>query len=509
MLKYLNNKDSGKFGVCMAETLKELFIGIDHKRYKKIHPEMKEANWMVLVLVSILAVVSMTVLGFVSKSGGQNPLYYSIYFIFAALIAFNFLVAFVVNRLHLEKRNVNSFLFMILLLTFGLFIGIFDAPDSSSTVFVVLLLACPLLFTMKPLYVNLLSILMTIAFVVAEYYFKTPEVFRLDATNAVSFCFLGILTSSFMMRTKILKLVAECEKRELMDVIQKESVTDKMTGLLNRSAYEVNFKKYPVVPKGRDFVYVSIDLNGLKVANDTLGHSAGDELIKGCADLMRDNFSKYGNLYRTGGDEFVAVLFVDNELFETLHQNFLRSVDEWQGEIVEEISVAIGWASIADYPDKNVDELSKIADKYMYADKGRYYKTHTANRRGRQEAHVVLVGLYTKILKIDLMEDAYQIISMDESEKKAESGFSESFSAWLNDFANSEYLHKDDTLEFLEKTNIEHMRKLFLEGVTCVNVFYRRLIRGEYRKVMTVIVPCDTFSVHNQQCFLYVKDIDN
>lgn len=59
-----------------------------------------------------------------------------------------------------------------------------------------------------------------------------------------------------------------------------------------------------------NFVYVTADLNGLKGANDTLGHAAGNELIRGAADCLRAAFGAFGDIYRIGGDEFAAILYL-------------------------------------------------------------------------------------------------------------------------------------------------------------------------------------------------------
>ncbi|MBR5705734.1 MAG: diguanylate cyclase, partial [Deltaproteobacteria bacterium] len=56
-----------------------------------------------------------------------------------------------------------------------------------------------------------------------------------------------------------------------------------------------------------DLAVFSIDVNGLKTVNDSLGHDAGDELIRGAADCISAAFGQTGKCYRTGGDEFVVL----------------------------------------------------------------------------------------------------------------------------------------------------------------------------------------------------------
>ena len=83
------------------------------------------------------------------------------------------------------------------------------------------------------------------------------------------------------------------------------SNTDELTRCLNRHAYENDMKKLNL---SEEWVYISADLNGLKRANDSYGHMAGDELICAAADCMRDSFHEYGKVYRIGGDEFAVII---------------------------------------------------------------------------------------------------------------------------------------------------------------------------------------------------------
>lgn len=81
---------------------------------------------------------------------------------------------------------------------------------------------------------------------------------------------------------------------------------DALTGLYNRAKCQQIFE---VLDKGAsDYAIVSIDLNGLKIANDNHGHNAGDALIKTFAEVLKEAFSGIGTAIRVGGDEFVAIV---------------------------------------------------------------------------------------------------------------------------------------------------------------------------------------------------------
>lgn len=81
---------------------------------------------------------------------------------------------------------------------------------------------------------------------------------------------------------------------------------DALTGLYNRAKCQQIFE---VLDKGNnDYAIVSIDLNGLKLANDNYGHNAGDALIKTFATVLKEAFAGIGTAIRVGGDEFVAII---------------------------------------------------------------------------------------------------------------------------------------------------------------------------------------------------------
>lgn len=174
-------------------------------------------------------------------------------------------------------------------------------------------------------------------------------------------------------------VVNTMEKR--VDREEEKATTDSVTGLNNRLAYEEFIKDIRKHAPPNDFHYLMIDINGLKTVNDNIGHAAGDELIKGTADCMKKVLSRYGNLYRIGGDEFVAILNLTMEEAERAEEELNKAVDGWSGRTVGSLSVSLGQASAWEFPGRTFDEISKIAEERMYAAKSRYYKMTGKSRR--------------------------------------------------------------------------------------------------------------------------------
>lgn len=174
--------------------------------------------------------------------------------------------------------------------------------------------------------------------------------------------------------------VIDEEKRREENLI-RISLTDELTTLLNRRAYEEELKLYKDLSKAENFTYVSMDLNGLKRVNDNIGHAAGDELIIEAAKIIRASMGRSGKVFRTGGDEFQAILFVDPSKIDEITKSMCDMCDAWKGEYSDTMSISYGVASQSEFPDKNVKELGKIADKRMYQNKDEYYKRTGLDRR--------------------------------------------------------------------------------------------------------------------------------
>jgi diguanylate cyclase (GGDEF)-like protein len=164
----------------------------------------------------------------------------------------------------------------------------------------------------------------------------------------------------------------EAEKKKEAELVYKSNI-DELTGLLNRRAYEDNIAEYNDTVNEDDFVFVSLDVNGLKTVNDTKGHVAGDELLVGAASCMKQSFGAYGRIYRTGGDEFAAIIFANMEQLERIKQDFEEITSKWSGKLIDSISVSCGYVIAKDEDTTSVHELANIADKRMYEVKARHY----------------------------------------------------------------------------------------------------------------------------------------
>ena len=195
--------------------------------------------------------------------------------------------------------------------------------------------------------------------------------------NIVAICIVGIyLTLASCLLVLMLSRVLK-EKYEKEKYIYTSN-TDELTKCLNRRAYEVDKQKLNL---DGEWAYISLDLNGLKKANDTLGHSAGDELICAAANCMKFAFASYGKIYRIGGDEFVALLTQSVTDLESILQVFDSSIQDWLGKYSNSISVSYGVVKSSEQSFDSIHSVSKLADERMYKSKYEYYNMSGNDRR--------------------------------------------------------------------------------------------------------------------------------
>jgi len=303
--------------------------------------------------------------------------------------------------------------------------------------------------------------------------------------------------------------------RTIHDLKEKEakllynSYVDELTGIYNRKMLVEDINENLRTINDDDFVYISMDVNGLKGVNDTLGHAAGDELIRGAAQAMRACMENYGKVYRVGGDEFTALLNISADDFEHVKQKFEELTANFDGKYVDKISVSMGYVFRNENPSMSLFEIEKLADKRMYEAKHEHYRTNGVDRRSQQNAYKCLCGLYTKILKVNLAKDEYSILEMPEAERTVEKGFDTSFFGWVNKFAITGQIHEEDREYFLKKTSKEYITQFFMDNnMQCLNICYRRKYEDGFKLVAMDIVPAEDYRDDNQNVYLYIKTIE-
>lgn len=182
----------------------------------------------------------------------------------------------------------------------------------------------------------------------------------------------------------LLALLSGAVSRALREEsLEQLAYRDPLTGLLNRRALDEAAEEAFAVEseKGRTVTAVTIDINRLKLVNDTLGHVAGDQLIQAVA---RDLQSAFGVLTgalvaRVGGDEFtVLVTGSDPEAVVAISDDLCRHT--WRFGPGAGVSAGAASVSLTRTCDLSPTDLFAAADRAQYVAKhGRLSTTVTAD----------------------------------------------------------------------------------------------------------------------------------
>ena len=180
------------------------------------------------------------------------------------------------------------------------------------------------------------------------------------------------------------ELMLARERENQLDLIAN---VDALTRVRNKRAYDQECARLDEGIKcGRTkFGMAMIDLNDLKVLNDTYGHEKGDIGIKTVCSLICSIF-QHSPVFRVGGDEFIVIL--ENTDFEhadkliayfesslsNIKQN--SSLDPWK-----KVSAAIGYAVFDPECDQTADDVGKRADKKMYEYKKKQKEEMNGNKQ--------------------------------------------------------------------------------------------------------------------------------
>jgi diguanylate cyclase (GGDEF)-like protein len=184
---------------------------------------------------------------------------------------------------------------------------------------------------------------------------------------------------------------ANTELRQARDDAQYQALHDGLTGLSNRTLLADRLNQHISAAARTDttFALLLLDLDRFKEVNDTLGHHAGDQLLRDVARRLVGELRGCDTVARLGGDEFAVVLpSADEEAAGTIAARLLEVLEV--PYVLEGHEVGVGASmGIAVYPvhGHDTDTLMRRADAAMYAAKRNQLRNSTSYAHTSRNSH--------------------------------------------------------------------------------------------------------------------------
>lgn len=177
-----------------------------------------------------------------------------------------------------------------------------------------------------------------------------------------------------MDRAALLRsLLYSIERNRLQKNLQNLSLIDDLTSLYNRRGFMALAEQYlRMIQRKGAALLIYIDLDDLKLINDTYGHLEGNRALLVTANVLRACFRQSDILARLGGDEF-CVLMTDagqdsaQQVRKRLEQrtDFINALSSWNFRL----SLSVGIADVPVVQQPSLDHLLRLADADMYEEK--------------------------------------------------------------------------------------------------------------------------------------------
>lgn len=165
---------------------------------------------------------------------------------------------------------------------------------------------------------------------------------------------------------------------QLLKKILYMSQYDSLTSICNRAYFEeqLNALHIDCTQKNQSYMLIVLDMNNLKIANDTFGHEVGDKLIVALTDYISNMEPKTAIFGRIGGDEF-AMVYRDkskvevHQIMQNIRDHFIKFPFIFNNQ--ELLNITFGYG-VSAFPEegKDIATLFKNADYLMYIDKRSY-----------------------------------------------------------------------------------------------------------------------------------------
>lgn len=240
-----------------------------------------------------------------------------------------------------------------------------NKPNTSATLFFILLLITPMFMIDQPFIMSILLVAVSAGFSVWMYHVKPFDIWEMDFIDAITYTVVGIFIHIIINSIRIREFV-------LTRKINIQKDTDDLTGLKNKGALTRAINDFLADKEKDKGIMLMLDINDFKHVNDTYGHDVGDSVINQFGAFLASTFKGNDIIGRFGGDEFIVFIKDSDDLEAAAEaaRTIINGVSECVKLPDEKkiVGVSIGIA-IYRGEEKNYSEVFKKADVALYKTK--------------------------------------------------------------------------------------------------------------------------------------------
>lgn len=203
-----------------------------------------------------------------------------------------------------------------------------------------------------------------------------------------------------MERTRSAQLEQEVRQRiasrtealeRTIGTLRQQAAKDGLTALFNRRSLDAYLPDAieRCRASGAPLCVLMIDIDHFKPMNDTLGHAAGDQMLKSVAQIIRSTIRENDLAFRNGGDEFVVVLEECDEAAGRVMAERLGALGDSLGRtfrLLPPPSLSIGLTMLGDVKEHTASALLRRADEVLYQVKAAHHAAAGTTGRPRKSA---------------------------------------------------------------------------------------------------------------------------
>lgn len=193
----------------------------------------------------------------------------------------------------------------------------------------------------------------------------------IDDFNNIKYLDLRFYIYFNLLTTLFIGILFE-ERRKNEEKLKKIAHYDNLTGLLNRNILSDKLKELEynyLFHRKTNNVICFIDLDGFKNINDTLGHDAGDELLKIVSKRFKKLIREEDIVIRLGGDEFLIIIYniKNKEKIDLILNRMIKEINEPIDLKIKKVRIS-GSIGVTIYPEstKDIEKVLIHADEAMY-----------------------------------------------------------------------------------------------------------------------------------------------